>query len=97
MHAVQGGLLGVIRALQSEINICYPPSPHLPTEKVKICQAELQLVFTFDNWFTSFGQLSGTGRPLKLLAPSVLQPATSQARLHGVRGQTSMYVCQSFQ
>ena len=42
-HAVQGGLLGVIRVLQSDINIC------------------------------------------------VLQPATSQARLHGVPGQTSMY------
>ncbi len=51
---------------------------------------------TFDNWFSSFGQLSGTGRPLKLLAPSVLvlQPATSQARLHGVPGQTSLYICQ---
>jgi hypothetical protein len=56
---------------------------------------QLQLVFTFDNWFTSYGQLSGTGLPLKLLAPSVLQPATSQAGLHGVPGQMSINVCQS--
>jgi hypothetical protein len=49
-------------------------------------------VFTFNNRFSSSGRLSGTGRPLKLPPPSLLQPVTSQTRLHGVPGQTSMYV-----
>ena len=51
-------------------------------------------MFTFDNQFISSGRLSGTGRPLRLLPPSVLQPATSKARLHGVPGQKSMHVGQ---
>ncbi len=61
---------------------------------MKICQTGLQLVFTFDNRFSSSGRLSSKGCPLKLPSPSLLQPATSQARLHDVPGQTSMHVGQ---
>jgi hypothetical protein len=49
-------------------------------------------VFTVDNRFSSSGQLSGTGHPLKLPPPRGLQPATSQRRIHAVPGQKSMLV-----
>jgi hypothetical protein len=60
---------------------------HLPTNNCRVCWAGQQLVFTFDNWFSSSGQLSRMGRPLKLSAPNMLQPDTSKAMLHGVPGQ----------
>jgi hypothetical protein len=47
-----------IRALQSDINLCRDailPSLLLPTYELKICQAKPQLVFTFDNRFSSSG------------------------------------------
>jgi hypothetical protein len=61
---------GVLRALLSDITNAIPPQ---------------QLVITFDNRFSSSGRLSGTGRSLKLLPPSVLQPAG--------RAKPNIYVC----
>jgi hypothetical protein len=40
----------VIRALQSNIVICYFPQPAPPYLKRKICQHTPQLVFTFDGY-----------------------------------------------
>ncbi len=88
--------LGVIRALQSNINKCYSPQPAAPSP-----------LLTEDlpgSWPGRYMRMDTGTAPNntvctvpqsvqyhKLPPPSVLRPATSQAKLQGVRGRKSMY------
>ncbi len=89
---------GVIRALQSNINICYYPHPAAPNitynwRSVRQLAGYMRMDSTWgDNTVCMVPQ---SVRYRKLLPPSMLRPAASQARLHGVLGPnlcTSMLV-----
>jgi hypothetical protein len=89
-QAVQDGLK--LKAFQSNTNICFPPaySSPLKTEDLPGSWPGLYMRMVT-------GQLLTTQsvRYHKYPPPSVLQPASRQARLHGVLGRKSMYVARS--
>ncbi len=89
-----GGGGGVIRALQSNINICYSPKPAAPhTYKRSSSAWDLagsvdengQPLTTHSVWYHS---LSGT---ISFRLQGNYMSATSQARLYGVLGRTSVF------
>ncbi len=78
---------GVIRALQSHINICYyPPACSSPriTEGLS------------GSWPCRYMRMDSPNNTVCTIVCSASKPvqATSQARLHGVLGRKSMYVGQ---
>jgi hypothetical protein len=76
------------------VNICYSPSLRLPIYNLRSDVQLARLVHENGQPLIThslrYHSLSGT-ISFQVPHPSVLRPATSQARLHGVSGQKSMY------
>jgi hypothetical protein len=87
---------GIKRALQADINVWYPPSLQLPTNKWRSAGPGCSCCLLSITGLQALGWAKWYGRPLKLPSPSMFWSAIIQARLHGVPGQTSVYVGQWF-
>jgi len=83
-HAFQSGLLGGPKSSPVKHNKCYSPQAATPNWRSAGPGSSWCLLLTTGR-FSSSGWLSSTGRSLKLLPQSVLQPAW--------RARPNIYVC----
>jgi hypothetical protein len=91
MHAVQGGLPGVIRALQSDINICHPPSLQLPTKKWRPVGPGRRCCLLSKTGLAALGGQYHICPVHNFPHPSELLVCYQPDRQKVVPGQTSMY------